>query len=58
MTRNRLVSPTVGFTPAKLFLEDGLIIDPDVSEPRAAMARPMLEDTAEPEELPDGSCSG
>jgi hypothetical protein len=57
-TRYLLVNPTEGLIPVKLFLLEGEIIEPDVSVPTAAAAKPMDETTPGPLLDPDGSCIG
>ena len=52
------VRPTVGLIPTRLFLLDGLIIDPSVSVPSAPAARPIAEEMALPELEPLGSALG
>jgi hypothetical protein len=44
--------------PAKLFLLAGEIIEPDVSVPTAAAAKPIDETTPGPLLEPEGSCMG
>lgn len=44
--------------PTTLLNSLGLTIDPSVSEPRVASARPMEEATALPDEEPEGSAWG
>jgi hypothetical protein len=47
-----------GLIPAKLFLLAGDMIEPEVSVPTAAAAKPMDETTPGPLLEPDGSCIG
>lgn len=58
MTRDRLVKPTEGLIPTRLFTLLGERIEPSVSVPNAAKQRPIDDPTPEPEEEPDGSMSG
>ena len=58
MTSDREVKPTVGLIPTTLFTSAGLTMEPEVSVPRLAKARPREVATAEPDELPDGSWKG
>ena len=52
------VRPTVGLIPTRLFLLLGDTIDPSVSLPSAAAARPILLPIPLPELEPDGSAPG
>src|SRR6185503_1508842 len=53
-TPAREVSPTVGLMPTTPLLDDGLMIEPSVSVPRAAAARLAETATPEPELEPPG----
>jgi hypothetical protein len=55
MTRYREVRPTVGLIPTRLFCWDGERMEPLVSVPREAKARPRDDATPGPAEEPDGS---
>src|SRR5205823_395903 len=55
MTPARLVSPSVGLIPTSPFSVDGLMIEPDVSEPTAAVANAIEPATPDPAEDPLGS---
>jgi len=55
ITRNRLVRPTVGLIAARLFCWPGERIEPEVSVPNDAHARPIEDDTPLPLDEPDGS---
>jgi hypothetical protein len=50
----RLTSPTVGFRPTMPLIEAGQTIEPSVSVPTAAAARPAATATPEPELDPQG----
>ena len=58
MTKYRLVRPTVGLTAHSEFRLEGEMMEPEVSEPKVAAARPMEAETPEPLEEPEGSCRG
>lgn len=55
ITRYRDVRPTEGLMPTRLLTLEGERIEPDVSVPREARARPRELATPLPEEEPDGS---
>jgi hypothetical protein len=57
-TRLREVRPTVGLMPTRLLTSDGERMEPSVSVPRQARARPRELETPLPAEEPDGSCFG
>jgi hypothetical protein len=57
-TRLRDVRPTVGLMPTRLLASDGEGIEPSVSVPRHARARPSELATPLPEEEPEGSWRG
>jgi hypothetical protein len=48
----------LGLMAARLFCEDGEMMDPSVSVPIDAKARPIDDATPDPDELPLGSCRG
>jgi hypothetical protein len=50
-------SPTVGFSPTMLLLPAGLVIEPSVSVPMAAVHRFAAVAAADPLLDPDGSAS-
>src|SRR5690606_41612443 len=50
----RLTSPTVGLNPTTPLTEAGQVIEPSVSVPIAAGARPMATATALPDDDPHG----
>src|ERR1700737_680398 len=52
---NRLISPVVVLRPVMPFREAGIRIEPPVSEPIAAAARPAATATAEPLDEPPGT---
>src|SRR5690606_40574250 len=54
----RLTSPTVGLKPTTPVTEAGQVIEPSVSVPIAAGARPMATATALPEDDPHGVRAG
>src|SRR5947207_1397989 len=54
ITPDRLVSPRVGFIPAREVVDDGQTIEPSVSVPRAAAARFAAIAVPEPELDPHG----
>ena len=58
MTRYLEVNPTLGLMPARELDSEGETMLPSVSDPRAAQASPIDEETPDPEELPEGSWPG
>src|SRR5271155_2898003 len=55
--RERLTSPTVGFSPTTPFTAAGQVMEPSVSVPIAASTSPAATAAALPEEEPHGSRS-
>ena len=51
-------SNPLGLIPTRLLFDEGDMMEPSVSVPNAARARPRDDATPEPEELPLGSCFG
>src|SRR5687768_15245805 len=58
MTPARLTSPNVGLRPTTPLSDAGSLIDPPVSVPSAANARPADTATAAPLLEPPGTCMG
>ena len=52
-----LTNPTVGFMPTRLFIADGLTIEPSVSVPIAPAHRPAATAAPDPEQAPPGERS-